>query len=144
MSNWIYVTIVGDYEISHRMVSLISWLEYCFDFYTRDHFVHAPSQWEMIGIILCMRLANERRHYIVTLAPIGWVHTQNDPCYTCLESTWSYHYWRLHSCVFSWKIVQWVSLSDTLSWRYKLASDTVAFYGQAYLCVYNAYHMKWK
>ena len=33
------------------------------------------------GIILCMRPANERRHYIVTSSLIGWVHTQNDPCF---------------------------------------------------------------
>ena len=30
------------------------------------------------GIILCMRLANERRFNVISL--IGWVHTQNDPC----------------------------------------------------------------
>ena len=28
-----------------------------------------------------MRLANERRHYIVTSFLIGWAHTQNYPCY---------------------------------------------------------------
>ena len=32
-------------------------------------------------IILCMRPANERWRYIVTLSLIGWVHTQNDPCF---------------------------------------------------------------
>ena len=32
------------------------------------------------GIILCMCLANERWHYIVTSSLIGWAHTQNDPC----------------------------------------------------------------
>ena len=26
--------------------------------------------------------ANERRRYIVTSSPIGWAHTQNDPCYS--------------------------------------------------------------
>ena len=31
--------------------------------------------------ILCMRPANERRRYNVTSPLIGWVHTQNDPCY---------------------------------------------------------------
>ena len=34
----------------------------------------------VLGIILCMRPANERRRYIVTSSLIGWVHTQNDPC----------------------------------------------------------------
>ena len=29
--------------------------------------------------ILCMRLANGSRCYIVTSSPIGWAHTQNDP-----------------------------------------------------------------
>ena len=28
------------------------------------------------GIILCMRLANERRRYYVTSSPIGWVHAK--------------------------------------------------------------------
>ena len=32
------------------------------------------------GIILCMRPANERQSYNVTLSPIGWAHAQNDPC----------------------------------------------------------------
>ena len=32
------------------------------------------------GIILCMRPANERRHYNVTSSLIGWAHTQNDLC----------------------------------------------------------------
>ena len=31
-------------------------------------------------IILCMCPANERRRYNVTLSPIGWAHTQYDPC----------------------------------------------------------------
>ena len=31
------------------------------------------------GIILCLRLANERRRYTVTPSLIGWAHTQNDP-----------------------------------------------------------------
>ena len=32
------------------------------------------------GIVLFMCPANERWCYIVTLALIGWTHTQNDPC----------------------------------------------------------------
>ena len=31
-------------------------------------------------VIWCMRPANERRRYIVTSSPIGWVHTQKGPC----------------------------------------------------------------
>ena len=31
-------------------------------------------------IIFCMRPANERRRYNVTSSPIGWAHTENDPC----------------------------------------------------------------
>ena len=31
-------------------------------------------------IILRIRLANERRRYIVTSSLVGWVHTQNDMC----------------------------------------------------------------
>ena len=34
-----------------------------------------------IGIILCMHPANERLRYIVASSLIGWVHTQNEPCY---------------------------------------------------------------
>ena len=33
------------------------------------------------GVIFFMRLANERLPYIVTYCLIGWVHTQNDPCF---------------------------------------------------------------
>ena len=40
------------------------------------------------GIILCLCPANEKQHYIVTLSPIGWAHTQNYP-YT-LSSQLSY------------------------------------------------------
>ena len=32
-------------------------------------------------IILCVHPANERWRYIVTSSLIGWVHTQNDPCW---------------------------------------------------------------
>ena len=32
------------------------------------------------GILLCMRSANKRWRYIVTLSLIGWAHTQNNPC----------------------------------------------------------------
>ena len=32
-------------------------------------------------IVLCMHSANERWRYTVTPSLIGWVHTQNDPCY---------------------------------------------------------------
>ena len=67
---------------------------------TRDHFVHAPSQWEMTlhcnvishwlgaytkwslvhipGIILCMHLANERQCYKVTSSVIGWATMDQD------------------------------------------------------------------
>ena len=51
--------------------------------------VHAytkPSAW----IILCMRPANERRRYNVTSSPFGWVHTQNDPCFSAGDG--SVHY----------------------------------------------------
>ena len=37
----------------------------------------APALYKS-GIILCMRLANERRRYNVTSSLIGWAHTQND------------------------------------------------------------------
>ena len=37
------------------------------------------------GIILCLCPANERQCYIVLLYLIGWVHTQNDPCWLMLH-----------------------------------------------------------
>ena len=33
------------------------------------------------GIVLYMRLANERRRYIITSSLIGWAHIRNDPCF---------------------------------------------------------------
>ena len=36
------------------------------------------NQTGYLGIILCMRPANERRRYNVTSSLISWVHTQND------------------------------------------------------------------
>ena len=35
--------------------------------------------------ILCMHPAYKRWRYIVTSSPIGWVHAQNDPCYSVHE-----------------------------------------------------------
>ena len=32
-----------------------------------------------VGIIMCMRPTNQRRHYTVTSSLIGWAHKQNDP-----------------------------------------------------------------
>ena len=46
----------------------------------RGDICNAPNG-EYTGIILGMDSANERRRYIVTSSLIGWVHTQNDPCY---------------------------------------------------------------
>ena len=49
-----------------------------------------------LGIILCMRPANERWCYTVTPSVIGWAHTQNDPYY-CMCTLWMYLfiYWFL-------------------------------------------------
>ena len=38
-----------------------------------------PRRTNTTDIILCMRPANERWHYSVTLSLTGWAHTQNDP-----------------------------------------------------------------
>ena len=38
---------------------------------------------DVAGIIFWMHPTNERRHYIVTWSPVGWVHTQNDPWCIC-------------------------------------------------------------
>ena len=50
-----------------------------------------------------MNPANERRRYNVTSSPIGWAHTQNEPCITVQTvglipddiMTWKHipHYW---------------------------------------------------
>ena len=38
-----------------------------------------------VGIILCMRPANERGRYIATSPLSGWAHTQNNPCILSVE-----------------------------------------------------------
>ena len=48
-----------------------------------------PKNNSLIGIILGMGSANERRHYNVMSALIGWAHTQNVPCncpYPCVST----------------------------------------------------------
>ena len=45
------------------------------------------------GIILCMRLANERRRYNVTSSLIGWAHTQNDPRSSVVGLPWGLIKW---------------------------------------------------
>ena len=49
------------------------------------------SQTHTQGIILCVRPANERRHYIVTSSLIGWAHAQNHPR---TEETEMSSFWR--------------------------------------------------
>ena len=43
-----------------------------------------PDFNDFTGFILYMGPANERGSYIVRVSLIGWVHTQNDPCSSCL------------------------------------------------------------
>ena len=38
------------------------------------------------GIILCIHPANQRRRYSVISSPIGWAHTQNEPCFSYKEN----------------------------------------------------------
>ena len=46
---------------------------------------------------ICMdQFANDRWHYIVTSSPIGWVHTQNDPC------IWHQRRWSTLVLVMAW------------------------------------------
>ena len=40
---------------------------------------------DISGLILDLRLANERRRYFVTTSLIGWAQTWNQPC-ICMES----------------------------------------------------------
>ena len=47
---------------------------------SNKHLTYYTKFYDLIGFILCMRPANERRRYIVTSSLIGWAHTQNDPC----------------------------------------------------------------
>ena len=45
-----------------------------------EHKGHMAIMNLLAGIILCMRPANQRRHYNATASPTGWGHAQNDPC----------------------------------------------------------------
>ena len=51
----------------------------------------SSGQWFAV-IILWMRPANERRHYIVMLSLIGWAHAQNDPWIWAAKTTMWHHY----------------------------------------------------
>ena len=49
---------------------------------SRRRWFETPScpLWLHCNVILCMRLANEKRRYNVTSSHIGWAHIQIDPC----------------------------------------------------------------
>ena len=70
-----------------------------------EHFLGGThSDFRTAVIILCMRLANERRRYGVTLSLIGWAHTEND--------LWDSFQWIPHSVV--------LALGQALPcWRWK-------------------------
>ena len=57
-------------------------------------------------IILCMRPANGRRRYIVTLSLIGWAHTQNDPC---IYSMWMSALWSAGASYYKQEFSMFVS-----------------------------------
>ena len=71
------------------------------------------------GIIFCMRLANERRRYIVTLSLIGWAHTENDLCNGLLPVSAS-------SCYLNqwWLIVSWTL---RIKFQWNLNNHTMTF-----------------
>ena len=46
-----------------------------------------PMRCSILGNILGMGSAYERRRYNVTSSLIGWAHTQKDPCYSLAKST---------------------------------------------------------
>ena len=45
-----------------------------------DHQLGQDIDRTLMGIVLCLRPANERRRYNVTSSLIGWAHARNDPC----------------------------------------------------------------
>ena len=71
-----------------------------------------------------MRPANERRRYIVTSSPIGWVHTQNDPCYS---SSWQcYSTTNQHHLLLSLPHLLACQLRDYIDWPANLEDWTTA------------------
>ena len=44
-----------------------------------------------------MHPANERQRYNVTSSPIGWAHTQNDPCWSYIGSKYTQS-WHIITC----------------------------------------------
>ena len=77
------------------------------------------------GIILCMRPAKERRRYIVMSSPIGWAHTQNDPCHICSGSN------RIQSKNRTWVLGK-IKTCET-GWRHNIEK----FFAQPALCEGN-------
>ena len=55
--------------------------------------INSAQQGSITGIYLCMRSANERWRYIVTLSLIGWAHTQNDHCNNHMTCPTHEHPW---------------------------------------------------
>ena len=64
-------------QIFFKMADELSWLSECYLNETLKR------------TILCMRQANERRHYSVTSSLIGWALTQNDLCLKTFMRQWT-------------------------------------------------------
>ena len=64
----------GLYHIYHKTSTRYYFVLFCCDYGIRGR------------IILCMRIANDRRCYHVTSSIIGWAHVDIDPCTRWLDS----------------------------------------------------------
>ena len=93
----------------------------------------------IIGIILCMRPANEGRRYNVTSSLIGWSHAQNDLCtigHKLPPSTDILHVnmWNAKCISFMW----WFCGMFNTYWNFY-----TNWPGQFYLYVINILHVMW-
>ena len=82
-----------------RPFAVITWI-----IVDQDVWCHIASP----GIILCMGPANERCYFVMS-SPIGWAHTQNDPCITKPQAVPPYmlrvFFEREHEYIFAFSLI---------------------------------------
>ena len=94
-----------------------TWNCWWYDLITRGKLMIVPVPSEgCAGIILGMGSANEKRYYMATHPPIGWVHTQNGPWYGYNRSVSNHE--KTHQSVkhmhTSWDPRQFIHYSDVI------------------------------
>ena len=92
--------------------------------------------WSLLsGLILGLRLANERRRYFVTPYPIGWVQTYNQPyCYRSKNNIDFIRFWRMSIKNFLKRVpeIRWLNVPGQLSkWFLKACKFTDDIEGSA-------------